>query len=108
MRAAYYEAFGGPENVRIGERPAPVADTDHMLVRTQAAGVGIWDVLMMRGGRGPAGQASLPRIPGSEFAGTVEVAAGGFSAPDRVFCSLVASGGGRFPQFAAAPAGPSA
>jgi NADPH:quinone reductase-like Zn-dependent oxidoreductase len=102
MRAAYYEAFGGPENVRIGERPAPVADTDHMLVRTQAAGVGIWDVLMMRGGRGPAGQASLPRIPGSEFAGTVEVAAGGFSAGDRVFGSLFASGGGGFAEFAAA------
>jgi hypothetical protein len=26
MRAAYYEAFGGPENVQIGERPDPVHD----------------------------------------------------------------------------------
>ena len=44
MRAAYYDAFGGPENVRIGERPDPVPDAQHMLVRTRAAGVGIWDV----------------------------------------------------------------
>src|SRR5438067_1905346 len=41
MRAAYYEAFGGPDNLKIGERPAPVADAAHMLVRTHAAGVGV-------------------------------------------------------------------
>jgi len=57
MRAAYYEAFGGPENLQVGERPDPVPDAGQMLVRTHAAGVGIWDVGMMRGGRG---QASLP------------------------------------------------
>ena len=26
MRAAYYEAFGGPENLQIGERPDPAPD----------------------------------------------------------------------------------
>jgi NADPH:quinone reductase-like Zn-dependent oxidoreductase len=54
---------------------------------------------MMRGG---GGQASLPRIPGCEVAGTVEVAAGGFSAGDRVFCSLFTAGGGGFAEIAAA------
>jgi NADPH:quinone reductase len=89
MQAAYYEAFGGPENVRIDQRPDPVPDAEHILVRTHAAGVGIWDVAIMRG---LFGEVSLPRIPGSEIAGTVEVAAGGFSAGDRVFCSLWMSG----------------
>ncbi len=98
MRAAYYEAFGGPENLQIGERPDPVPDAGHMLVRTRAAGVGIWDVGMMHG-RG--GQGSLPRIPGCEVAGTVEVAADGFSAGDRVFCSLFTAGGGGFAEIAA-------
>lgn len=70
-----------------------------MLVRTHAAGVGIWDVGMMRVG---GGQASLPRIPGCEVAGTVEVAADGFSAGDRVFCSLFTAGGGGFAEIAAA------
>jgi NADPH:quinone reductase-like Zn-dependent oxidoreductase len=102
MRAAYYEAFGGPENLQIGERPDPVPGIDQMLVRIHSAGVGVWDVFMMRGGRGPVGQASLPRIPGSEFAGTVEVAAGGFRVGDRVFGSLFASGGGGFAELAAA------
>ena len=38
MRAAYYEAVGGPGNVQIGERPGPTPDADHTLVRTHAAG----------------------------------------------------------------------
>ena len=75
MRAAYYEAFGGPENLQIGERPDPEPDAGFMLVRTRAAGVGIWDVGMMRG-RG--GQGSLPRIPGCEVAaGVVQSLPGG-------------------------------
>jgi NADPH:quinone reductase-like Zn-dependent oxidoreductase len=99
MRAAYYEAFGGPENLQIGERPDPVPDPGQLLVRTRASGVGIWDVKMMRAG---GGQAALPRIPGCEVAGTVEVAAGGFSAGDRVFGSLFTAGGGGFAEIAAA------
>lgn len=99
MRAAYYAVFGRPENLQIGERPDPVPDVGQMLVRTHAAGVGIWDVGMMRGA---GGQASLPRIPGCEVAGTVEVAADGFSAGDRVFCSLFNAGGGGFAEIAAA------
>jgi NADPH2:quinone reductase len=98
MRAAYYEAFGGPENLRVGERPQPEASPGQMLVRIAAAGVGIWDLGMMAGQVGPA---PLPRIPGCEVAGTVEVAAGGFNAGDRVFGSLFSAGGGGFAEVAA-------
>lgn len=100
MRAAYYEAFGGPENVQVGQRPEPVLEDGQLLVRTHAAGVGIWDVGIMRGG---LGQSSLPRIPGCEVAGTVEVAAGVFSVGDRIFCSLFAAGGGGFAEIASVP-----
>ena len=47
------------------------------------------------------GQSPLPRIPGCEVAGTVIVAAGGFSAGDRVFGSLFSAGGGGFAEVAA-------
>lgn len=97
MRAAYYEVFGAPENVQVGERPDPVADTDQLLVRTRAAGVGIWDVKMLLGG---TGEVSPPRIPGFEVAGTVEMAAGGFRVGESVFGSLWASGGGGFAEIA--------
>jgi NADPH:quinone reductase len=95
MRAAYYEAFGGPENVKVDELPDPVPDAEHMLVRTHAAGVGVWDVAIMAG---LLGELPLPRIPGAEIAGTVEVAAGSFSPGDRVFCSLWESGAAGIPD----------
>lgn len=98
MRAAYYEAFGGPEDVQIGARPEPAPDAEHVLVRVHAAGVGIWDVGILSGMFGQA----LPSIPGCEVAGTVEAAAGAFSAGDRVFCSLWDSLGGGFAEIAAA------
>ena len=76
MRAAYYEAFGGPENVLIGERPDSVPDAQHMLVRTRAAGVGIWDVGILSSTVGravpptiPGGDAPLPRIRASKLRG---------------------------------------
>jgi NADPH:quinone reductase-like Zn-dependent oxidoreductase len=47
MRAAYHETFGGPENLQVGDRAAPVPNAGQMLVRIVAAGVGIWDVGMM-------------------------------------------------------------
>ena len=105
MRAAYYDAFGGPENVQVGERPDPAPDADHMLVRTHAAGVGIWDVGILSSTVGqlvppgiPGGEAPLPRIPGFEVAGTVEVGAAGFGVGDRVFGSLWGSGGAASPS----------
>lgn len=100
MRAAYYDAYGGPENVRLGERPDPAPDADHLLVRTHAAGVGIWDVLIMGSPGIPGNDAPLPRIPGFEVAGTVEVGAAEFRPGDRVFGSLWGSSGGGFAELA--------
>ncbi len=108
MRAAYYDAFGGPQNVQVGERPDPAPDADHILLLTHAAGVGIWDVGILSSTVGkvvptgiPGGDAPLPRIPGFEVAGTVKVGAHGFGAGDRVFGSLWGSGGGGFAELAA-------
>jgi NADPH:quinone reductase len=98
MRAVYFQASGGPENLQLGDRPDPGPETGQMLVRTHAAGVGIWDVKLMGRDDGPA---SWPRIPGCEVAGTVEVAAGRFSVGDRIFCSLFSARGGGFAEIAA-------
>jgi NADPH2:quinone reductase len=100
MRAVYFQASGGPENLQLGDRPDPVPQAGQMLVRTHAAGVGIWDVKLMALDGGPA---SWPRIPGCEVAGTVEVAAGSFSVGDRIFCSLFSARGGGFAEIAAVP-----
>src|SRR5690349_13507906 len=97
MKAIYYEAPGGPENLQLGERADPAFDSSQLTVRTHAAGVGIWDVKIMAR---DTGQPSQPRIPGSEIAGTVEVAAGSFNVGDRIFASLFSAGGGGFAELA--------
>ena len=86
MRAGYYAVFGGPENLQIGERPDPVPDSGQMLVRTCAAGVGIWDVKIMA--RASANR-SFPAIPGFEAAGVLEQAGdSGLRVGDSVYAQL--------------------
>src|SRR5258708_5550844 len=84
MRAAYIEAAGGPEQIRVGELPTPEPRPDQLLVKTHAGGVGPWDWKEVAG-RG--GELKLPPIPGAEAAGVVEHAPDGsrFSAGDEVW-----------------------
>ena len=69
MRAAYIEAAGGPDSVKVGQRPDPSAGPGEVRVRTRAAGVGPWDVKAMSG---MFGELTLPYVVGFEFAGTVD------------------------------------
>ena len=39
MKAVYYEEFGGPEVLQVGERPMPQTAADEILVQIAAAGV---------------------------------------------------------------------
>lgn len=84
MRAAYFEAFGGPEQVRVGDWDDPAPGGRDLLVRVHGAGIGYWDVKSVAG---IFGSPRLPRIPGHEAAGVVLVApeVSGFRSGDRVF-----------------------
>jgi len=59
--------FGGPEVLQVGEADIPQPGPGQVLVRVLAAGVGPWDASLRRGGW----SASLPYVPGGEFAGVV-------------------------------------
>ena len=103
MRAIDPEAPGGPEVLRVVERPVPVPGPDEVLIRVAAAGVNRPDVLQRKGGYAPPPGA--PSIPGLEVAGTV-VAQGAALAVDMVgqdVCALL--GGGGYGEYVAAPAG---
>ena len=102
MQAAEITQPGGPEVLRLVERPVPKLGPDEVLVRVAAAGVNRPDVLQRLGLYPPPPGAT--DIPGLEIAGTVvdagpgaEVAIGG-----RV-CALVAGGG--YAEYCAAPVG---
>lgn len=103
MRAVEITAPGGPDVLRIGERPVPVPGPGEVLVRVSAAGVNRPDLLQREGKYPPPPGAS--DIPGLEIAGVVtevgdEVA---WPKPGDHVMALVAGGG--YAEFCLAPAG---
>lgn len=92
MRAIEISQPGGPEVLRLAERPMPAAQPDEVLIKVQAAGVCRADAQQRAGKYPPPPGAS--DIPGLEVAGTVE------GSGERV-CALLAGGG--YAEYAAAP-----
>lgn len=70
MNAAFITAHGGNEVVSIGQRPKPIRQPAHVLVRLQAATLNRVDLYMRDSGAGITHQ--LPQIMGLDGAGTVE------------------------------------
>jgi len=106
VNAVEISAPGGPDVLRLAERPAPVAGAGELLIRVAASGVNRPDVLQRTGNYPvPPGASD---IPGLEVAGEVvdgdaqAMAAAGIRKGDRV-CALVAGGG--YAELCVAPVG---
>lgn len=69
MQALYVEAHGGPEVLKIGDRPTPEIRADEVLVRVRAAGMNHLDVWVRRGVEGH--RFPLPMVLGCDGAGEV-------------------------------------
>jgi NADPH2:quinone reductase len=94
---------GGPEVLRLGDRPLPQVRAGEALIRVFAAGINRPDVLQRKGGYAPPPGAS--DVPGLEVAGIIDggdLAGSEFKVGDPV-CALVAGGG--YAQFCVAPLG---
>lgn len=92
MRAVVAEGAGGPEVLRIVERPRPEPGPGEVLIRVRAAGINRPDVMQRQGSYPPPPGAS--DVFGLELAGEVAGAGPGvtrFRAGDRAM-ALVASG----------------
>ncbi len=101
MRAIEITQPGGPEVLRLTERPMPRAADGEVLIRVRAAGVNRPDVLQRKGAYAPPAGAS--DLPGLEVSGTIEGGAVGnssFNVGDEV-CALVAGGG--YAEYCVAP-----
>ena len=101
MRAIEIAQPGGPEVLKLTERPIPHPADGEVLIRVQAAGVNRPDVLQRKGAYAPPAGAS--DLPGLEVAGTIEsgkVEGSGFKVGDQV-CALVAGGG--YAEYCVAP-----
>jgi NADPH:quinone reductase-like Zn-dependent oxidoreductase len=88
-RAVLLESFGGPEQLRIREVPAPHAGTGQIRVRVSAAGLNPMDWFMTSDPETAARFGlSLPCGFGTDYAGVVDQVGGGvtgFAVGDRVF-----------------------
>lgn len=104
MKVIEIASFGGPDVLRLGQRPTPVAGAGEVCIRVSASGINRPDVLQ-RAGHYPAPPGASD-IPGLEVAGTVvegDVQAlqrAGLKVGDRV-CALVAGGG--YAEYCVAP-----
>jgi putative PIG3 family NAD(P)H quinone oxidoreductase len=103
MRIVTVTAPGGPENLAIGEAPAPVAGAGEVVIRVRAAGVNRADLLQRQGFYPPPSGAS--DVIGLEVSGTID------SVGDQVSgwqvgqaCVALLAGGG-YAELVAVPAG---
>jgi NADPH:quinone reductase len=68
MKAIQIQATGGPEALQLAELPIPEPGAGQVLIRVEAVGVNFVEVYFRKG----VYKATLPLVPGSEAAGTVE------------------------------------
>jgi putative PIG3 family NAD(P)H quinone oxidoreductase len=107
MRAIEIAEPGGPDVLRLVERPTPEPRAGEVLVKVAAAGVNRPDVMQRQGKYPPPPGAS--DIPGLEIAGTIVTAGadpigcdGRVLAAGQTVCALVTGGG--YAEFCAVPA----
>jgi NADPH2:quinone reductase len=98
MKAVYIEQTGGPEVMRLGDRPIPEPQKDEVLVKVAASGVNFTDLNQRSG----INKIPVPAVLGSEGAGTVERSnSSSFQPGDRVAWCMVR---GSYAEYAAVPA----
>lgn len=100
MKAIQIAAIGGPEVLQLAELPIPEPGPGQVLIRIEAIGVNFVEVYFRKG----TYKSSLPFIPGSEAAGTIEElgpGVTGFSAGDAVASVSVM---GSYAEYALVPA----
>lgn len=100
MKAVQIREVGGPEALQLAELPIPVPGPGQVLIRVEAVGMNFIEIYFRKGQY----KTTLPTIPGSEAAGTVEdCGAGvtGFRPGDAVASTGVL---GSYAEYALVPA----
>ncbi len=88
MNAAIVQEYGGPEVLKYGQFPDPVAGAGEVLVRAAATSINPFDIMRRSGAAKADAPIKFPGIVGVDLAGTVEaVGTGvdGFVVGDKVF-----------------------
>jgi NADPH:quinone reductase len=92
MKAIWVTEHGGPDVLKLVERPKPEPDENQVVVKVAAAGVNPVDTYLRSGAYATA---KVPFTPGFDAAGTIESvgsAVRSFKAGDRVYTSAAVTG----------------
>lgn len=109
MKAAVYDRYGSPDEIRVEEIDTPTPGDGEALVRVYAASINSWDWDLLRGKplvnrlRGPL--KPRLRVLGSDIAGRVEAIGRNitrFEPGDAVFGDMSGCGWGAFAEYASA------
>ena len=79
MKALFFEAHGGLDALRYGDRPDPSPDPGEVLVRIQAAALNRLDLFVLAGI--PGVKTALPHVGGADGCGVVEALGAGVDGP---------------------------
>jgi NADPH:quinone reductase-like Zn-dependent oxidoreductase len=88
MKAAVIRAYGGPDELRLEDRPDPIPGPGYVLVRVAATSVNPFDLKMRAGVFKDVIRLTFPAILGFDVSGVVEAVGPGvesFGRGDRVF-----------------------
>jgi NADPH:quinone reductase-like Zn-dependent oxidoreductase len=77
MKAAFIEQYGGPEVLKYGDLPDPVAGTGEVVIDVVAASVNAADWKVRAGEYARHAQSKFPLIPGRDFAGVISAVGNG-------------------------------
>ena len=105
MKVVAIDRFGGIETLKTRQLPIPDVGANEVLVRVEAAGVGVWDPFEREGGFAKEFniQPTFPLVLGSDGAGTVEAVGDGVQSlkkGDRVYgLVLMNPKGGFYAQY---------
>ncbi|MGA7787797.1 MAG: NADP-dependent oxidoreductase [Xanthobacteraceae bacterium] len=77
MKAVFFEQFGGPEVLKYGDLPDPVAAPGEVVIDVVAASVNAADWKFRAGQYARHAQSKFPAIPGRDFSGVVSALGSG-------------------------------
>lgn len=106
MRAVALDKFGGPEALKIQNMSIPQVEAQEVLMRVEAAGVGVWDQYEREGGfvEITGIKPKFPYVLGTDGAGTIAAVGkdvNRFKEGDRVYATHLANPrGGFYAQYA--------
>jgi NADPH:quinone reductase len=88
MRAVTIDKYGGKEVLKVNKIPAPEPGPGEVLIKVQAAGVGVWDEKIREGRMKEMFPLKFPVVLGADGAGSVEAVGTGvrhFKVGDKVY-----------------------